>query len=277
MDWIKKLKGLFGFKIDLRHFITINNNHIHITNSPSEKSSYKKVSGDFGNKLILNVAGLTDKQRRVLRNTLKVALGANVQGLLKQEALNLIEDIRASKVGQKFDEIYKILKTIMPSSDIPILKSCLYLQEKFEEGGKEEFVAKLKRDIVERFGDRGAKIANLCSAKYFDNFIVPLFTDLKDSHAPQQLTAIYNLIIEQSVFAVFVSSMVRGDKLKKKIIEKIESNRRYGIKFVNVHGIGKENVTKIIKILDSIKTENPGSKINVSTGERTINARISFE
>lgn len=165
----------------------------------------------------------------------------------------------------------------MPSSDVPILKSCLYLQEKYEQGDKEELVSRLKKEIRKRFGDRGAKIANLCSALYFDQYIVPLFADLKQSYTKEQLINIYNVIIEESVFAIFVSSFVKEDKLKKKILDKIESNKKYGVRFVYVHGIGKENVKKINKIIDLIATENVDANVNVSASNRAINAKITFD
>lgn len=60
-------------------------------------------------------------------------------------------------------------------------------------------------------------------------------------------------------------------------MNKIDSNEKYGIKFVYVHGIGRENVKKVVKIVEEITVEIKNSKVNVNASENAINVRISFE
>ncbi len=65
----------------------------------------------------------------------------------------------------------------------------------------------------------------------------------------------YDVIINEAAFAVFVSGNMSSYDVRNIIDEKIKRNLKYGIRAVTIHGIGKNNVEKIIEVI----TAHPNS------------------
>jgi hypothetical protein len=85
----------------------------------------------------------------------------------------------------------------------------------------------------------------------------------------------FEVIVTQYTFAVFVSATRDKKDIKKEILDKIELNRKYGIKKLNIHGIGEYNVQRIKEILSEIN--NTLTSIpELSSGAFYINATITF-
>jgi hypothetical protein len=61
--------------------------------------------------------------------------------------------------------------------------------------------------------------------------------------------------MDQSPFAIFVYNQITPDELEKSVREKIKVNKKYGINYLNIHGIGESNINKIEKLLIKIRQE----------------------
>ena len=117
------------------------------------------------------------------------------------------------------------------------------MRKKFEKGVS---ISDLKRDIIMRFGDRGRNISNLCSAGYFEEFLIPLYNSDKEN-----FERIYEDLIANSMLAVFVNSGMDADDIPKELERKILISKKYGFKFIHVHGIGKKNISTIKEFINS--------------------------
>ena len=119
------------------------------------------------------------------------------------------------------------------------------VREKFD---NDEPIADLKRGITMRFGDRGRNICNLCTAKYFEEFLIPLFNADKEP-----FDNIYEDLIKNSMLAVFVNQSMEVDDIPGEIKKKIAISKKYGFNFIHIHGIGQTNIDTIKKFIDSEK------------------------
>ncbi|MEE8403261.1 MAG: hypothetical protein V3R93_05875 [Candidatus Hydrothermarchaeaceae archaeon] len=131
-----------------------------------------------------------------------------------------------------------------------------------------DIIYKLKGDIIKKHGKRGLNISNLCSAGYFETMIRPLYEEMKKDpdFSNEKFMEKYDIIINEEAFAIFVSGSMSVDNVKNAIQQKIERNLKYGVKFVNIHGIGKGNVEKIREALSYI--EGIYSNINKTLEEK---------
>jgi tRNA(Ile)-lysidine synthase TilS/MesJ len=67
--------------------------------------------------------------------------------------------------------------------------------------------------------------------------------------SPEQFKRLYELIVPKSIIAVFVYHDMRKEDIKKEIDLKIRLCKKYGVPFMHIHGIGKNNTKKIKEIL----------------------------
>ena len=125
------------------------------------------------------------------------------------------------------------------------LEASLFLRKKFLENQE---VRHLKQDIRIRFGDRGNHIANLCTAGYFENFFMPLYNSSKED-----FEKIYEVVVSKSAMAIFVHNQMNDTEIVKKITERLEISKKYGLKFLYIHGIGERNIATIRRCLEENK------------------------
>jgi hypothetical protein len=59
----------------------------------------------------------------------------------------------------------------------------------------------------------------------------------------------YNVAVENYPFAVFISRSHEMNGLKQEVMDKIQTNKAYGIKTLSLHAIGRDNVNKITALL----------------------------
>src|SRR5260221_403756 len=169
------------------------------------------------------------------------------------DTLQLIADYEKSTDDR---DLRKFIKEKLPSKDKSLWFSALILRQKFSQG-EVDTVNHLKREMNSANPPRGGNIANLCSAKYLESHILPLYQFLVEENKNQQLfLEIYETIVLEFPFAVFVSQHRSDKAIKEEIMKKITTVKKYGWKKVAVHGIGEENVRKIMRVTVEIETEN---------------------
>lgn len=194
--------------------------------------------------------------------------------LIEDEAKKRIEDISSVEKKGDNNEVLKYFKGKVPPTDVEILRAALYIKSVYERG---ESVRELKWDVIQKYGERGKNIVNLCSAGYFISIIKPLYEEMsrQDGFTQDAFHSTYEKIVTQYTFAVFVNAMMTPTKLKEEVVNKIEINKKYGIKHLNIHGIGSENVSKILELLNELRntfTQNP----EIESGRGFINVKIWF-
>ncbi|MEK7524871.1 MAG: hypothetical protein AAB548_00670 [Patescibacteria group bacterium] len=186
-----------------------------------------------------------------------------LQGILKEHFEKgglIIEDLSLSRLEQ-FNQVdgssqtqatLEYFKGKIPAQDLEILRYSIYLKSVFESG---QSVTEIKQQLNERFGDRGRNICNLYSAGYFGTQIRPLYDSLfnQPNFSPEKFTQIYELIVTESPYAFFVSRATSREAVLLEITRKMETSRKYGIRNINIHGIGKGNEETIYFVLDKIR------------------------
>lgn len=165
-------------------------------------------------------------------------------------------------------EAREFIQKKLPQKDRSIWYSALILKEQFSKGDKNE-VNRLKTEMSISNPGRGGNIANLCSAGYLESHIMPLYKFLVSEKGNEQLfLTIYETIVMEFPFAVFVSQGRGLKDLQSEVKTKIDMVRNYGWKKVSVHGIGESNVKKIMEIAMEIQKENKDLKsVDISSFE----------
>jgi len=101
-----------------------------------------------------------------------------------------------------------------------------------------------KEDIRDRFGKRGALIANLCTAGYFEEYLIPIY-----NNEPKEFQEYYNLLVANEALTMFTHSGMKKTEIINNLKNKIGLAKRYGLPHFHVHTTGKSNIKTIHKCL----------------------------
>ncbi|MBI5635718.1 hypothetical protein HY993_02025 [Candidatus Micrarchaeota archaeon] len=241
MGWLETLKGIFNVEINSPilqiSFVNNSNNKNEVKGNPY---FFDKAS----KKLYLNLDKLPVSQHPKLKESIKGYLEEG-NTLLQTETAELLQKLYNYNKETTNKQILEFFKPNIPVQDYDALEASLYLRDTFR---RREDVQKLKLDIREIFGNRGNNICNLCTAGYFEKFLVPLFNSSKE-----RFNELYEIIVGKAVLAVFVHQSMGDEEITSQIKNKLEISRKYGIKFIHIHGIGEQNIRKIKECLEKQK------------------------
>lgn len=233
MGWFDKLKALLNIEVN-SPLVSVN-----VTkNSDNKVTEKESFYDDEGKKLYINYDKLTEQKKKELSQILKDKVESGGE-ILEKDTSTLLQKLKEYQKNKGDDKkILDFFSAIIPTEDLEALESALYIRKIFSEGKE---VSKLKVDLRIRFGDRGKNIANLCTAGYFEKFLMPLYNSSKED-----FERIYEVVISKSAMAIFVHSQMISDEITKELKGKITLSKNYGLDFIHIHGIGETNI-RIIK------------------------------
>jgi hypothetical protein len=111
------------------------------------------------------------------------------------------------------------------------------------------------------YGPRGRNFANLCTAGYLEDWFLPLHRELLLAYpndpvaAKTKFLTVYNLVVTELPWTVFICSNTSKAKAISTVVSKINRNLQNGVRFLNLHGLGDTNAKKIASILPEIQKE----------------------
>lgn len=170
----------------------------------------------------------------------------------------------------------KFIPIILPK-DIPLLHACLFLRARFHSGVS---VEGLKTQIVHVYGPRGGHFANLCSAGYLEEWFWPLYEALCSVYAPATAKArfqeLYNDIVTDLPWTEFVFAAASAATITTHICTKMKRNIQNGVNYLNVHGLGKRNVKKVLSILPEIQSQTGAIAAHMDQDPTRIFVRLEM-
>lgn len=234
MVWLEKLKSLFNIDIN-SPLISVN---IHSNNnSVREDFLYDREKGSLEIYLEKLRLGKREEVDRLIEEYYR-----EKEILLEKNSSKLLHKLYRYNRENKGNQTLNFFKLLIPKEDFEALEVSMYLRDVYSRG---EEIARLKQDITRRFGDRGNNISNLCTAGYFEEFLMPLYNSSKE-----RFEELYEFVISKSVVAVFVHSGMKQDQIPSEISNRLQISVRYGLKFIHIHGIGKHNISVIKRSLE---------------------------
>lgn len=239
--WLDKLKHII--KVELKI-----NAPIFQININRSGDKYKKGYRYDEHKKILHVNPdqLPPHQKKIIKNAVKGYIQTGHK-LLEHETSNLLEELYNYEKSNPDKSIIAFFDPIIPHADLEALEASLFLRNQFNSGHN---VAHLKQNIRSRFGDRGNNISNLCTAGYFEKFLIPLYNDI---NSPEEFGKVYEEIVSKSMLAIFVHAKTKVESIPGEISNRIILSKKFGIKFIHIHGISKKNVKKIKSYIEEHK------------------------
>ena len=194
-------------------------------------------------------------------------------GSFEQRTTKTLVEIKKEEGGQSSQKILSFIDGKIPAHDLEIIRCALYIRNKKDR----QHLGRLKYDVIVRYGRRGNTIVNLCSQGYFEEFFIPFYEILKAEctnvqEANEKFLAFFNNVVNELPFTIFVNHKMDTNQLKEEILAK----RKYGLKFLNIHGIGQANINTIERCIAVIETdiEISGKTTDKKTGSISISLKF---
>lgn len=251
VEWLAKL---IPKNINFSPSLTINMVKINSDNASTDAVTFHK------DQLIINDA---TKQGQELAAKIIKQLPSHIQHndvVLEDANLENYQGIDKELSTSGFKKQFDSFKKIIPKHDLPILEIAILVKIKYQAG---ENVSIIKSQAVQRFGPRAGMICNLYSSDYFDTLVKPLYEAVANGEMGlDEYLSTYETLVTESPLAMFVGVGTPAEKVKQRLVEKIETNKAAEVGYLNIHGIGKQNVRLIERLLEdgdikAMFTEDP--------------------
>ena len=189
-----------------------------------------------------------------------------------EENLEKIEEFSTSFTNT---EEYTFISENIPPEDKFLWLSALMLKEAGRKGDRER-VQLIKEQMISQHGQKGRNIANICSAGYLKEYIIPWYKHyVEENHDKDSFLENYHNIVDLLLFVVFVSGFKSVEDLMMEIENKIQSLRSANIDHLFIHAIGESNKQKAEKVVERLQEEQSFIKeIKKITTRVTLKAEI---
>jgi len=278
ITFFEKVKKIVLGHLDIT-YAPVTNNITTIVLAPSDEllkqSDPKTVVLDY-QKII---EALPDAKKDALRKAVREEVSDTGIPLLEDKSKDLVEDVAIIEKDRDIHTLLTFFKGKIPPEDYAALRAAIYIKHKFDARAPAHEIELLKSELRSKFGTRGLKISKLWSEGYFTKLIKPLYDELHshDDFSEKAFLAMYNLIVEEEAFAIFVSSSMTIDQLRAIVQNKVTRNMRYGVYFLTIHGIGRECVDTIRGIIPDIESDYEVIHRDISEKNFIIRAKFWFK
>lgn len=167
--------------------------------------------------------------------------------VLDAEQEEIFESYQSYTEYNPYADLIQLFTGKIPVNDLNALKMSLFMKIQKERG---ENIEDYKEQIRNRFGSRGAYIANLCKAGYYETSFKSKCLLMR----ADKFSEYYELRVGNELAALFVHSGLTMASMKKSFAEKVSGCLLNGIGKFRVLGFGRKNVELIEQFI--LQTED---------------------
>lgn len=189
------------------------------------------------NVLTIVVSKFSGDDKQKLLDLVKSAFNKG-EVILKRSNAKILDSYSRYSKKNEDKVIIDFFQGSIPADDLDALKASLYIRSEVKKG---HAIHGLKNDIREKYGERGANIANLCSANYFENELIPLLNNA----TREEFEEYYELAVGKKARALFVHSGMGINEIRNEFNSMIEKGLKYHMSDFRIHGMGITNVANL--------------------------------
>ncbi|MBI2102437.1 hypothetical protein HYT55_01240 [Candidatus Woesearchaeota archaeon] len=228
------------------------------------------------NRLTLDLSKASEEEKKKIKENILDPL------IQRQEEVFLIDDSsqKTQKIKQNLpddndESLLKFYKDKLKPEWYKALEASIILRNAFKKGHD---VTELKRDISRRYPLFGNNLCNLTTEGYFDTHFKQLYNDMIEEDFD---ILVYQKKVERIItslpYTVFVTRFKTYDQLSSEVVFKLERLKRYGTGRLLLHGIGRENVSTTLVLLDEYEAEKTITiQKDINLKETIITATLIF-
>lgn len=197
--------------------------------------------------LLIVINNLDADEKKVVQGIIRELYDAG-ETLFKKSKEETLSKYIAYRENNTDKEVLDFFEKLLPRDDYSALKMGLFIRDLMSTGKP---IYAYKQDIRDRFGERGANIANLCTAGYFEEEFMPFYKE----YSSQEFKEYYELAVGKKARALFIHSMMTPEQVNDEFENILTRAMRFHMNDFRIHALGRSNV-KAIKDFFSKKSED---------------------
>ncbi len=270
-NFLDKLKNFFQAR-DTK--ISISFKFVDIKVNKNDYSKKILVLNKTGEVEKLNLGALDKESDREFAELFTQAESGTL--FLNEGTNKLIESAKETLGENDSKSLIDFFSGKIPPDDLRILKSAVVLRKQFKEG---KDVSIYKHQLSGIYGSKANTICNMCTAGYFEDFLMPLYGTMSkgENFKTEDFTIAYMQLIQDFPIAIFINSSMGLEDLEKIIRARIESNKKYEISYLNIHGIGRSNINAISTIVAKLSKPGDYTQKNIDEKDGIIIVKLRFD
>lgn len=228
--------------------------------------------------IVGDLSKATPEQLKIIKdigNTIKLAIQSNQFEIPTESSKEKLKEVEEFTTGFSDKEVYSFVSEKIPKEDKYIWLSALMLKQANDDKNRDK-VKQIKEQMVLDHQQKGRNIANICSAGYLEEYIIPWYTHyIEGNNDEASFLENYKSIVDDLLFIVFVGAGQEVKEIKLEIENKIQTLINAHKEHLFIHAIGEANIEKAEQVILEIKEEIPDIKdINKTTTNLTLKAEI---
>lgn len=273
MSILDKVKGLL-VDVGIKANNIASNNKFTLFNYEDRRTQI--IVREGGRVKGINLAALDEKKEKALKQIFQQANKGTL--FASDESATLLQEVSSSIKKPNNIEILNFFSDKIPPDDYVILTASLVIRDKFKQGLKDQ-VSKLRSQLSSTYGEKANTISNLCTAIYFEEFLIPLYDEMKKSttFVLEDYKRAYIKLINDFPVAIFINSHMSKKDVERKIRSKIVQNKQYSVPYLNIHGIGRDNIGAIQGVISKLRFNVDYTDIKVELDDPIIIVRLRFD
>ncbi len=270
---LDKLENIFG--ADFKDVLSGNKTKISLINfsKPTETENNFEVKDNI---IMINptfVINLPEKKKKAFKEEIIDVEIKEDKAILEKNVSERTTKIKEKIQTKKDEELLEYYEGKLSQEYIDALESALVIKNMAK---KREDISKEKASLSRRYQSFGGNLCNLTSEGYFNGHFQELYEDMNHeiSFSNEAFRRQVEKIVVGLPYTVFVNSFASAEDKITEVKLKIERLRRYGTVELLIHGLGRDNVEKAIKIIKAIEKEYPEIKVILDKTNTRITATL---
>ena len=246
---LDKLKTIFEGKFgDI-----LSNNKLTLFDFSKNKTEVLEIKE--GNKIVLDVSKANVQEQKLIKEKMiDSTLQQQNETFMLYDFAQKTENIRLNLPVGDDEDLLKFYKDKLKPEMCQALEASLVVKNAHKKG---QDIIDLKKDISRRYPTFGNNLCNLVTQGYFHGHFKYLFISMFDEQTFD--ISIYQKKVEKIVqslpYTVFITRHRSYDDLSGEVRFKLEKLKKYGAGRLLLHGLGRENVSTTVNLLEEYKED----------------------
>lgn len=270
MTILENLKRIFEGKFR----DVLSNNNITIFNFSKNTTEIVEIKN--GNELVIDLSKADEKEKKLVKSILDSRVQSENEAFLMDSSSEKTLKIKQSLPSGESENILKFYKDKLKPEMYKALEASFIAKNAFERGDN---ISEMKRDISKKYPTFGNNLCNLVTGGYFNEHFKWLYQSMLEDEVFD--INVYQRKVENIVkslpYTVFITRFKSYDDLSGEVRFKLDKLKKYGAGKLLLHGLGRENVSTTLNILEEYKYDkNVTIQKELNPKETIITATLIF-
>jgi hypothetical protein len=208
-----------------------------------------------GQRLSLDVSKGTEEDKKKAKELIDFIVQEEKDAFFTDKSAEKTQQIKRNLPLKNDEELLKFYRDKLKPDMLRAIEGSLVVKNAWTKG---EDISELKRDIACKYPNFGNNVCNLVTGGYFENYFKELYENMfeQEDFSILDYQEEVERIVKSLPYMVFINRHKSYEEFSGEVKFKLDKLKKYGTEKFKLHGLGKDNVEKALKIIEEYKEDN---------------------